>query len=339
MKASPAETLRTPRDFLRWAVSCFNAAGLVYGHGTTNAVDEAAFLILETLHLPIDDLNPFLDARLLWEERVRVAAILEARVSTRKPAAYLLQRAYVRGVPFYVDERVIVPRSYIGELLGGEMFSTEASSLIGDPASLSSVLDLCTGSGCLAILAAVAFPGAAIDAVDLSPAALEVARRNVEEHDLADRIELFAGDLFAPLGDRRYDLILTNPPYVSAAAMAVLPPEYACEPAMALASGEDGFDIVRRILRDAPSHLAPGGGLVCEIGEDRSILEAEYPQLPFLWLDTLESEGEVFWLPQSAFGLKNPTTARPEKAPRPRPKAQTGAAWGATSTARRRKPA
>ena len=336
--ANPAEILLTPRDFLRWAVSRFNAAGLVYGHGTTEALDEAAFLVLEGLHLPIDRLEPFLDARLLPQERIRLASLIEARVSTRKPAAYLLNKAYVGGVPFFVDERVIVPRSFIGELLRGELFSGGGASLIGDPADIARVLDLCTGSGCLAILAAMAFPNAVIDAVDLSAAALEVAARNVAEAGLADRVQLFNGDLFAPLGGRRYDLVITNPPYVGRGVMAALPPEYAHEPAMALAGGDDGLDIVRRILAVAPSHLAAGGGLICEIGEDREILDAEYPHLPFLWLDTLESAGEVFWLPQQALASNRKARAPEETAPPPRRAAGKGAVSGAGSTARQRKP-
>ncbi len=288
--------LQTVRDFLRWATSRFNAANLSYGHGTTNAFDEAAFMVLEGLHLPIDRLEPFLDARLLADERQRLADLIEARVQTRKPAAYLLNKAYIKGIPFYVDERVIVPRSFIGELLFSELFDGQSRMLIEDPGRIQTVLDLCTGSGAIAILAAHVFDEAVVDAVDLSPAALDVARRNVDESDFADRITLFQGDLFAPLGSKRYDLILTNPPYVDAQAMAALPPEYRAEPEMALASGEDGLDIVRRILRDAPRHLTPEGGLLCEIGTGREILEAEFPHLPFVWLDTEDSDGEVFWI-------------------------------------------
>jgi len=291
-----AQELRTLRDLLRYAVSCFNAAGLVYGHGTATARDEAAFMVLEGLHLPIDELEPYLDARLTAQEREHLAELIEARVATRKPAPYLLKRAYVGGVPFRVDERVIVPRSYIGELLRGELFGGETSALIGDPRRFRRVLDLCTGSGCLAVLAALAFPEAEVDAVDLSAAALEVARVNVEEHGLAGRIRLLEGDLFAPVAEERYDLILSNPPYVDAEAMASLPPEYRHEPALALAGGADGLDIVRRILAELPAHLAPGGGLLCEIGRGRERLEAEFSHLPFLWLDTEGSEGEVFWL-------------------------------------------
>jgi len=293
---SAAQELRTLRDFLRFAVSRFNAAGLVYGHGTVTARDEAAFIVLEGLHLAIDELDSYLDARLTAAERAHLAELIELRVATRKPAPYLLGRAYVGGVPFRVDERVIVPRSYIGELLRGELFGGETSALVGDPRRIRRALDLCTGSGCLAVLAALAFPEAEIDAVDLSAAALEVARANVEEHGLSERIRLLEGDLFAPVAEERYDLILANPPYVDAEAMAALPPEYRHEPALALAGGADGLDVARRILAELRAHLEPGGGLLCEIGRGRERLEAEFPDLPFLWLDTEGSEGEVFWL-------------------------------------------
>jgi ribosomal protein L3 glutamine methyltransferase len=292
----------TPRDFLRGAVSLFRAHGLVFGHGTTDALDEAAFIILEGLSLPIDRLEPFLDARLLPAERTRLAGLIHDRVTTRKPASYLLNKAYVGGVPFYVDERVIVPRSFIGELLRTGLFSGDGASSLIDPEHVTSALDLFTGSGCLAILMAQAFPHAMIDAVDLSPDALDVARINLDASGLSDRIGLVEGDLFAPLKGRRYDLIITNPPYVGAQVMSDLPPEYAHEPEMALGSGEDGLDIVRQILASAGAHLNAGGRLLCEMGEDREILEAEFPDLPFLWLDTEQSSGEVFWLSAEALG-------------------------------------
>ncbi|MFC7332632.1 50S ribosomal protein L3 N(5)-glutamine methyltransferase [Rhodocista pekingensis] len=294
--ATAAAELVTVRDFLRHAVSRFRSAGLVYGHGTTTAYDEAAFLVLETLQLPIDQLDPYLDAKLTPAERRLVAEIVEARVTTRKPAPYLTGRAYIQGVPFHVDERVIVPRSYIGELLFSDLFGGDGFTLVEDPTEVGRVLDLCTGSGCLAILAAGIFPDAMVDAVDLSPEALEVARINVAEAGLEDRVSLIQGDLFKPLKGRRYDVILTNPPYVSAEAMAELPPEYRHEPQMALGSGEDGLDIVRRILAEAHKHLTEEGGLLCEIGTGRAILEAEYPDTEFTWLETAESFGEVFWL-------------------------------------------
>ena len=287
------QTFETLRDWFRHAVSRFNAAGLAYGHGVTNAVDEAAFLVLEGLRLPIDALDPFLDAKLMPEERRRLAGLIDARVATRKPTAYLLKRAYIQGVPFYVDERAIVPRSFIGELLFSGLVGD--GGLIEAPDAVRAVLDLCAGGGSLAILAARKFPNARIDAADLSLDALEVARRNIQEHELADRIEVHCGDLFAPLGKRRYDVILANPPYVDAAALAAFPPEYAAEPRLAHAGGADGLDIVRRILGGARKHLTPDGALICEIGRGRAALEADFPDLSLIWLDTEESEGEVFF--------------------------------------------
>ena len=288
--------LTTIRDYLRFAVSRFRDAKLAHGHGASNALDEAAFLILETLNLPVEDVNPWLDAKLLPAEREKLANIIEARITTRKPAAYLTRKTYIHGVPFYVDERVIVPRSYIGELLFSGLFGGDGHNLIEDAHSVTSVLDLCTGSGCLAILAAEVFPNATIDAVELSADALDVARINVKDHDLEDRVTLHKGDLFAPIENTKFDLIITNPPYVAEAEVAAFPKEYAHEPIMAHIGGQDGLDIARRILAEAPKHLNKGGGLLCEIGTGREILEREFPKLNFFWLDTEESSGEVFWL-------------------------------------------
>ncbi len=291
-----ADDLKTVRDFVRYAVSRFTKAGLAFGHGTNEALDEAAFMVLEGLHLPVDDLSPWLDARLTHEERLRLADLIERRCTTRQPAAYLLGRTYIGGVPFRSDPRAIVPRSFIGELMAGELFSGGDYSLVPQPETVGRVLDLCTGSGCLAILAAMTFPNAQVDAVDLSPDALALAAENVAEHGLGERVRLLEGDLFGPLAGEAYDLIITNPPYVDQEAMAALPPEYRHEPSLAFAGGPDGLDIVRRILADAPAHLTPGGGIICEFGTGKEILQAEYPHLPFLWLDTEDSEGEVFWL-------------------------------------------
>jgi ribosomal protein L3 glutamine methyltransferase len=296
MNDKPEDILLTPRDFLRYAVTRMNEARVSFGHGTGNAVDEAAFMILETLKLPVDDINPWLDARLLVDERSRLADIITTRIVTRKPAAYLLKRTYIQGVSFYVDERVIVPRSYIGELMSGDVFAGESHSLIPPPQEIRGVLDLCTGSGCLAILAARTFSHAHVDAVDVSDDALAVARINVEDHGLRDRITLHSGDLFDPVAKRKYDLIISNPPYVAKAEVDAFPPEYAHEPVIAHLGGSDGLDIVRRILDEAPRHLNQGGGLICEIGTGREILEAEFSTLDFLWLETEESSGEVFWL-------------------------------------------
>ena len=291
-----ASQLSTIRDFLRWALSEFRAAKVVHGHGTTSATDEAAFLILEALHLPVDDINPWLDARLLDAEKHGLAKLIRTRIDTRMPAAYLVKRAYIHGMPFFVDERVIVPRSYIGELMFSGIFGGDEAPLIEDVANVTSVLDLCTGSGCLAIIAAGVFPGAEVDAADLSADALEVARINVDDHDVADRVNLLEGDLFEAVEGRTYDLIISNPPYVAGGEVEAFPPEYGHEPVMAHLGGEDGLDLVRRILAVAADHLNPGGGLLCEVGTGRERLVDDYPQLDFLWLDTEESEGEVFWI-------------------------------------------
>jgi ribosomal protein L3 glutamine methyltransferase len=240
--------------------------------------------------LPIQNIEPWRDLRPTPAERARLLTLIDARVSLRMPAPYLLGAAYMQGVRFQIDRRVLIPRSFIGDLLA------HAALPVADPRRVRRVLDLCTGSGCLAILAALAFPRARIDAVDLSAGALALARRNVATHRLADRITLHRGDLFQPVDGQRYDLILSNPPYVDAAGMAKLPPEYRHEPRMALAAGDDGLDFVRRLLDQAKRHLTRTGSLVCEIGRGRKPLERAYPGLPFLWLDTELSQGEVFWL-------------------------------------------
>ena len=292
--------LVTLLDFVRYAVSRFTEAKLVFAHGTTDPVAEAAFLVCETLHLRPDQFDHFATARVTAAEARKILDLIERRVATRKPAAYLVNKIWMRGLPFYVDERAIVPRSFIGELLdshfGGDDDST---SLIGDPAEVASVLDLCTGSGCLAILASRHFAHAEIDAVDLSKDALAVAARNVGDYGLDDRIALHRGDLFAPLAGNRYDLILSNPPYVDAQGMADLPRECRAEPRLAFDGGADGLDIVRRILAEAKAHLTPQGGLLCEVGRCRPALEVAFPQLPLFWLDTEDSEGEVFWIAAS----------------------------------------
>jgi ribosomal protein L3 glutamine methyltransferase len=293
-----AGELQTLLDFVRYAVSRFAEANLVFAHGTTDPVAEAAFLVCETLHLHPDRFDQFAHTRVTAAEGGKILDLIERRISTRKPAAYLVNKIYMRGLPFYVDERTIVPRSFIGELLDSH-FGGEDASLIGDPAEVTSVLDLCTGSGCLAILAARHFPNAAIDAVEISKDALAVAARNVGDHGLEDRVTLHRGDLFAVLGKKRYDLIISNPPYVDAEGMAGLPRECRAEPKIAFDGGADGLDIVRRILAEAKAHLAPQGGLLCEIGRGRDNLEAAFPQLPLLWLDTEDSEGEVFWIAAS----------------------------------------
>ena len=301
-KVAPGE-LTTLLDFVRYAVSRFVEAKLAFAHGTTDPVAEAAFLVCEALHLHPDQFEIFASARVTAAEGKAILGLIDQRVTARKPAAYLVHKIYMRGLPFYVDERVIVPRSFIGELLdshfGGE---GEAGSLIDDPTAVERVLDLCTGSGCLAILAAQHFPGAEIDAVDISRGALEVAARNVAEYGLGDRVTLHRGDLFAPLGDARYDLIISNPPYVDAEGLAALPPECRAEPKLAFDGGADGLHVVRRILLEAPGHLTPDGGLLCEIGRGREQIDEAFPEVPLLWLDTEDSEGEVFWIAAADLG-------------------------------------
>lgn len=282
---------KTLGDFVEHAAHAFAESDIAFGHGTDNAHDEAAFIALEGLGLPIDDLAAY------WElvpdpaQRARLDSLVAARIETRKPASYLLQKAYLQGLPFYVDERVIVPRSFIAEILCRD----DGFSGIGDYDAVGSVLDLCTGSGCLAILAAHLFPNAAVDAVDLSGDALAVAARNVADHALQERVTLYEGDLFKPLAGKTYDLILTNPPYVDKEGMDALPREFLHEPRMALAAGEDGMEIVHRIMAAAKAHLNDGGGMMCELGRCGPALEAAYNN-PFLWLDTEGSEGEVFWI-------------------------------------------
>jgi ribosomal protein L3 glutamine methyltransferase len=289
--------LKTLLDFVRYAVSRFNEAGLAFAHGTSDPVAEAAFLVCEALHLHPDQLESFANARVTAAEGKHILDLIGRRVTTRKPAAYLVNKIYMRGLPFYIDERVIVPRSFIGELLDSHFAGEEGEGTsLMDPLAVESVLDLCTGSGCLAILAARHFANATVDAVDISKDALAVATRNVADHGLEDRVALHRGDLFGPLGNKRYDLIISNPPYVDAEGMAALPPECRAEPKLAFDGGADGLDVVRRILDHAGEHLMPEVGLLCEIGRGRDNVDAAYPQAPLLWLDTEDSQAEVFWI-------------------------------------------
>ena len=290
--------LVTLLDFVRFAVSRFVEAKLTFAHGTTDSVAEAAFLVCETLHLHPDQFETFATARVTADEAQSILEVVARRVRSRKPAAYLVNKIYMRGLPFYVDERVIVPRSFIGELLDSHFGEHDdgAAGLIYDPARIENVLDLCTGSGCLAVLASRNFPNAAIDAVDISKDALDVAARNIADFGLQERVMLHRGDLFGPIGNKRYDLIISNPPYVDRAGMAGLPRECRAEPKLAFDGGADGLDVIRRILDEAGRHLTSEGGLLCEIGRCRPALEAAYPKVNFLWLDTEDSEGEVFWI-------------------------------------------
>jgi ribosomal protein L3 glutamine methyltransferase len=288
---SGAPELVTLRDWLRWAVSRFTEAKLVFGHGTHNAYDEAAYLILHALHLPLDRLEPFLDARLTSAERGELAALFARRIDERIPAAYLTGEAWLGEFRFHVDPRVLIPRSYIAELVPGGL-----APYVGDAAAVRSALDLCTGSGCLAILMAHAYPAADIDAVDLSADALTVALRNVLDYGLAGRVNLLRSDLFANLRGKSYDLIISNPPYVTANAMAALPAEYRHEPSVALAGGVDGLDALRNILDDAPRYLNPRGTLIVEVGSGREAVEATFPRLPFVWLATPSADDAVFLL-------------------------------------------
>lgn len=284
-------SLVTIRDLLRFAVSRFNESRLFFGHGSASAYDEAAYLILHTLHLPLDRLEPFLDARLTAPELEQVLGVIERRVAERIPAAYLTREAWLGDFSFYVDERVLIPRSFIAELLQERL-----APWIEEPEDIDSALDLCTGSGCLAILLACSFPNARVDAADISPEALRVATRNVADYHLEQRIDLIQADLFTGLANRRYDLIVSNPPYVNAGSMLALPDEYRHEPRTALASGEDGLDATRAILKNAADHLTEQGMLVVEIGHNRHALEEVFPHIPFTWLETSAGEGFVFLL-------------------------------------------
>jgi ribosomal protein L3 glutamine methyltransferase len=281
----------TLRDLLRHAVTRFNGAQLFFGHGSSNAYDEAAFLLLQALKLPLDRLDPFLDARLLPEEIDALLKIIERRAVERVPAAYIAKEAWLSGYKFYVDERVIVPRSFIAELIP-EHFAP----WVAEPEAVTDILELCTGSGCLAILMADAFEAAQIDAVDISADALEVARRNVDDYELADRINLVRSDLYSALPKKTYDLIITNPPYVNADSMTRLPQEYLHEPQLALAGGADGMDLVRKIVEGARERLNPGGLLIVEIGNEREHAEAAFADMELTWLSTSAGDDMVFML-------------------------------------------
>jgi len=281
--------LSTLRDLIRWGMSRFNEAKLHFGHGMPEAQDEATYLALHALHLPHDLHGSYFDTRLTRAEREAVAALLLRRVQERKPAAYLTGEAWFAGLPFYVNEHVLVPRSPIAELI-----ETRFAPWV-EPENVGRILDLCTGSGCIAVACVFAFPDAEVDASDLSREAVAVARRNLERHGLGGQVQLIESDLFDAI-DEGYDIIVSNPPYVDAADMAALPPEFRHEPAHALAAGDDGLDLVRRLLRDAARHLNPGGILVVEVGNSASALAEQFPEVPFTWIEFERGEGEVFLL-------------------------------------------
>jgi ribosomal protein L3 glutamine methyltransferase len=296
--------LATILDHVRYAMTQFTAAGLFFAHDTT-PVAEAAFLVCEALHLAPDSFETFAAARVTRYEQDGIFDLIEARIRTRKPAAYLLKKSYLHGLPFYIDERVFVPCTYIGEIFESELFASapgKNAALIDNPAAVTRVLDLGTGSGALAVLAARRFPAAAIDAVDISADALAVAAKNVAAHELTGRITLLQGDLFTPVAGKRYDLILANLPYMDAASMAALPPECRHEPALAYDGGPDGIAVVRRIIDNAGRYLAGNAGLLCEVGCGRPVLEACYPDMSFLWLDVESLSSAAFWLDAAALG-------------------------------------
>ena len=281
---------RTVADFIGWTERRFAGAGLYFGHGTDNPLDEAAWLVGSALKLTPHELEAHLEDEPTPPQQDTIRALVDSRIRTRQPLAYLLKEAWFAGLKFYVDERVIVPRSLTAEFIA-ERFQPWI-----DPARVRRILDLCTGSGCMAIACAYAFPEATVDAADISEAALAVARINVEHHGLSERVRLVRSDLFSALKAERYDLIVTNPPYVAQVEMAALPPEYRHEPALALASGAQGLDTVTRILADAPAQLNPGGILVAEVGNSAERLQEKFPAVPFTWLTTSAGDESVFLL-------------------------------------------
>ena len=286
--------LSSIRDWLRYAVSRFEDSDVFFGHGTSNAYDEAVWLIFGFLHLPHDTIENFLDAHLTSKEKKDLSFLIEKRINDKIPTAYLLNEAWLRDYKFYVDERVIVPRSLIAESLSENLYPW-----IDDPEKIYSALDLCTGSGCLGIMMAHSFQNAMIDLVDLSEKALQVAEINVNNYGLHDRIELIQSDLFNGLEDKKYDLIISNPPYVNQTSVDSFPMEFLKEPSMALGSGEDGLDHTIRIIHEAKQYLNDDGMLIVEIGHNKEILLKKFPKLQFQWLDVSLGNDFVFMLETS----------------------------------------
>jgi ribosomal protein L3 glutamine methyltransferase len=286
--------LFTIRDWIRYAVSQFEASDVFYGHGTDNAYDEAVWLIMSGLHLPMDTLNNFLDARITADERIKLAHFIEQRITKHTPTAYLLKEAWLQGLKFYVDERVLIPRSFIAELLADGL-----SSWIEFPEMVESAADICTGSGCLGILLASVFPNAEIDVIDISQDAIDVANINIANYSLQEQVTAIKSDMFTALKGKKYDLIISNPPYVDAPSMAALPQEYQNEPQLALGSGDAGLDHTHTILREAANYLNDDGILIVEIGHNREALEAAYPNIIFNWLEVSSGNEFVFLLTKS----------------------------------------
>jgi ribosomal protein L3 glutamine methyltransferase len=281
--------LRTLRDVLRFAVTRFNDAEVYFGHGQVDAFEEASFLVMRSLRLPLERLDVFLDAYLTHGEINTLLQQIDQRVKKRVPVAYILKEAWLQGLRFYVDERVIIPRSFIGELLKDEL-----APWIEQPEAALDILDLCTGSGCLAVLAAEVFPNAKVEAADISKDALAVAKKNVTDYGWESRIRVTESDLFAGLGNRRYDVILCNPPYVPDGSMQKLPKEYTHEPKLALAGGADGMNVIKRLLREARGHLKRGGLIFVEVGGERATVEKQFKDVPMTWLTTSAGDDMVF---------------------------------------------
>lgn len=285
----PIHNLKTIRDLYRWAVTEMENANLSYGHGSPTSTEDASFLICRALKLPFERFDMFLDAALTHNELVRLVHLIDRRVHDKTPTAYLLKEAWLTGHRFYIDERALIPRSYIAELLEEDL-----APWVADPESVGSVLDLCTGSGCLAILAKGCFPHAAVTGSDISADALEVAKINRRDYDLDDELELVQGDLYENLQGRKFDVIISNPPYVTTRSMDALPEEYRHEPSLALAAGEDGMDVVERIVSEEADHLTEEGILIVEVGDGLEAVEALFPDLPITWLSVSGGDDQVF---------------------------------------------